>query len=330
MLKLSWKTKVVGIGGLLVLLGVLPAVAQVGLSPEGVRAGASLINDLDLAPSKYWLGLECLALRAPLREQLQLPDKQGLLVVAVVPESPAAKAGIARHDILWSVDGKPLMTPGDLIQAVERAKTGKMAVELIHAGKRKTIDATPTQRPEGSLRQLPLPPEAADWNTIQKWMEQQWGDKNASGPLHFRIWHPGARSCRETDLADAGEYERGREQGRRSAGQDHGQTGRGKMADHGEPTAEAAGRRPSLRGTHARAGRVGPGGHRAPRLTMRPGPRLPSRPLRRRNLLPPSSFEDRVEQRLEELGRRVDKIMESIDKSMQNQSQKADDQPVEK
>ncbi len=329
MLKLSWKTKVVGIGGLLVLLGVLPAVAQVGLSPEGVRAGASLINDLDLAPSKYWLGLECLALPAPLREQLQLPDKQGLLVVAVVPESPAAKAGIARHDILWSVDGKPLMTPGDLIQAVERAKTGKMAVELIHAGKRKTIEATPTLRPEGSLRQVPLPPEAADWNTIQKWMEQQWGDKNASGPLHFRIWHPGAILPREpippmpanmsVVVSKEGDQpakitvKRGEEKWQTTENQLQ------KLPDDVRPYVER------MLGRDA-SGLVGI--ERS--LDHATGAATPKPPAPAAKSPPPSSFEDRVEQRLEELGRRVDKIMESIDKSMQNQSQKADDQPVEK
>ena len=49
---------------------------------------------------QYWLGVECLPVMPALRAQLNLPEKQGLLVAAVAPESPAASAGIKQHDIL--------------------------------------------------------------------------------------------------------------------------------------------------------------------------------------------------------------------------------------
>ena len=80
---------------------------------------------------------------AALYSQLALPQNQGLLVVAVMPEGPVAKAGVVRHDILWSVNGKPLSSPGDLTQTIESGKTGKVVLEVIRAGKRQTLEATP-------------------------------------------------------------------------------------------------------------------------------------------------------------------------------------------
>jgi membrane-associated protease RseP (regulator of RpoE activity) len=303
--------KILAVGGLL-LLGAATASAQQAFSAGDLReVRPSLINDLDLTPPKYWLGVECLALPAPLREQLQLPEKQGLLVVAVVPESPAAKAGIARHDILWSVDGKPLTAARDLIQAVERVKSGKLAVEVIHAGKRKTVDAAPTRRPEGSSPQAP--PAVADWNTIQKWIEQQWAENNDAGPLHFRILHSGAilppmppmpdnmsvTVSKQGDQPAKITVKRGEQEWETTENQlqklpddvrpyVNRMLGRGALGLAGveralERAAESAAHKPPAAGK----GASGP------------------------------SFEDRVEQQLEALNRRIDKIMQSLEKPPQ-------------
>jgi hypothetical protein len=43
-----------------------------------------------------------------LASQLGLVNGQGLLVTSVQPNSPAAKAGLEVHDILWELDGKPV------------------------------------------------------------------------------------------------------------------------------------------------------------------------------------------------------------------------------
>ena len=51
-----------------------------------------------LPASKYWLGGVPAGDARP-AAQLNLPDKQGLLVEAVTPEGPAAKTGIRQHDV---------------------------------------------------------------------------------------------------------------------------------------------------------------------------------------------------------------------------------------
>ncbi len=153
----------------------------------GVAYGSVVIGE-------YWVGLQCYPATPPLRAQLNLPEKQGLVVATVVPESPAAKAGIAKHDILMKAGEKALASPRDLVEAVDAAKGKALKIEVIHSGARKTVEATPTKRPE-RLHAMPQQRgERPDIEVMQKWVEgMQSGELGeARTPFRFRIFHPGA------------------------------------------------------------------------------------------------------------------------------------------
>jgi len=199
MLKISWMC-----GVAVVLLGAMTAAAQppelaadtitmgpgvITIGPVRISASAEAVE-----PSEYWLGVNCMSVPPPLRAQLGLPENQGLLVEGVMPESPAAKAGIVRYDVLLAAAGKPLASPRDLIQAVDTAKEAKLAIELLHEGKKKTVEATPAKRSEEARRKVIPLPEGADWDTVQKWIEGMRPGEQADGqpPLRFRFFHPGA------------------------------------------------------------------------------------------------------------------------------------------
>ena len=49
---------------------------------------------------KHWIGMLGGPATPELRAQLDIPEGQGLLVRQVVPDSPAAKAGLQDFDIL--------------------------------------------------------------------------------------------------------------------------------------------------------------------------------------------------------------------------------------
>jgi C-terminal processing protease CtpA/Prc len=55
----------------------------------------------------------------------------GLLVVEVGPQTPAARAGIQRGDVLIAVNGRELQSVGQLIRAVQRAQNDEVRIELI-------------------------------------------------------------------------------------------------------------------------------------------------------------------------------------------------------
>jgi hypothetical protein len=169
-------------------------------SPSRLEPRLELIGDTaaikSLPASSYWLGIWCSPVPNALRLQLELPAKQGVLVEGVAPDSPAAKAGLARYDVLLRAGEKPLAEPPDLVKAVEAAKGGKLKLELLRGGKPKTIEIAPEKRPEAPGRQVGEPPRPGDWETMDNWMREMWrgreGGDGRQQPFRFRLFHPGA------------------------------------------------------------------------------------------------------------------------------------------
>ena len=86
------------------------------------------------APS-YWIGVSIDEVDDTLREHLKLGEKVGLVVSDVLKDSPAAKVGLEKNDILLQADGKPLKAPDDLVKSVQATKgTATIHLRIRHAG----------------------------------------------------------------------------------------------------------------------------------------------------------------------------------------------------
>lgn len=100
---------------------------------------------------KYWIGLLGGTIHAdhPLRAHVDIPENQGLLVANVVPDSPAAKAGLKKHDILLRANDMDLHDMRDLVEIVrtEGEKKGQITLEVLRHGDRETVYLTPEDRP---------------------------------------------------------------------------------------------------------------------------------------------------------------------------------------
>jgi S1-C subfamily serine protease len=98
----------------------------------------------------------------------------GVLVVTVVPGSPAEKSGISRGDIVLSVDGKDVNAATELAAAVEKRKPGEsLSVKLSHGDTVKTVSLTLAEengRPYAGIIPLPSGPGRAGWG----WMRGPW------------------------------------------------------------------------------------------------------------------------------------------------------------
>ncbi len=100
-----------------------------------------------MAPGFGWLGQNArlgVFVDPPadaLREQLDLPAGQGLIVRQVLPDSAAAKVGLRPHDLLLEFDGKPVPNRVDeftrLVTAVKPDTT--VEVVVMRKGKKETI-----------------------------------------------------------------------------------------------------------------------------------------------------------------------------------------------
>jgi serine protease Do len=104
------------------------------------------------------------------------PAKDGVLVTAVVPGSPAEKAGLEAGDRIVAIDGRAVATEKDLRDALHGLDAGKrVTVEVKRDGDRKRLDATLGERQElralagsrafmvpGDIHVTPLPEGALD------------------------------------------------------------------------------------------------------------------------------------------------------------------------
>ena len=89
-----------------------------------------------------YLGVGIQALTADLRQSLGASGEGGVLVTEVQPESPAAKAGVLRGDIVVELGGKHVDSPQRFRNAIAQAGVGtKVALVVQRQGKNQKLDA---------------------------------------------------------------------------------------------------------------------------------------------------------------------------------------------
>ena len=77
-----------------------------------------------------------------------MPELNGVLVIEVVDDSPAAKAGIKPCDLIRNVNGSAVNDPSEVQLAVDRGQVGLvMPLVVERAGEQQTLDVTPEELP---------------------------------------------------------------------------------------------------------------------------------------------------------------------------------------
>jgi serine protease Do len=74
-----------------------------------------------------------------LRQAVGLPDTDGLLIREVADESPAARAGLARGDLIVAAGGQPVARIDDLFDALPAAGGGMIELRVIRGAEERTI-----------------------------------------------------------------------------------------------------------------------------------------------------------------------------------------------
>jgi serine protease Do len=112
-----------------------------------------------------WLGIGGVTLTPDVAQAMDLPaDQRGALVIAVTPDSPAAKAGLRGSDTEATVNGEAVPVGGDVIVAIDQQPVKAMddligylgrstqvgqtvTLTVLRDGKEKQIDVTLAARP---------------------------------------------------------------------------------------------------------------------------------------------------------------------------------------
>ncbi|BAY63926.1 peptidase S1 and S6 chymotrypsin/Hap [Calothrix brevissima NIES-22] len=89
-----------------------------------------------------YLGVQMVTLTSELAKQnntdpnssIQLPEVNGVLVMRVIPNSPAASAGIRRGDVIVQIDGQAVSTAEQLQNVVENSRLGQVLQVKVQRG----------------------------------------------------------------------------------------------------------------------------------------------------------------------------------------------------
>ncbi len=100
-----------------------------------------------LRAARAFLGVQTIDLTPELREHFRVSKDAGVLVGKVVPDSPAAKAGLRVGDIITAVDGSAVESPGGLSRSVRNRKKGDaLRIDYTRNGANATAVATVIER----------------------------------------------------------------------------------------------------------------------------------------------------------------------------------------
>ena len=137
-----------GYGTMLVSDGTngIPAPLIVLTSGGGASSGSlgAFGGDANLDHREMtWLGVTVNEAPDVLSSQLGLDPGVGLVVTYVMTNSPAAKAGLQKNDVLVEFNGQSLVHPAQLRKLVQVRKEGEVVKLMFYrAGKKQTVSAT--------------------------------------------------------------------------------------------------------------------------------------------------------------------------------------------
>jgi len=98
---------------------------------------------------RAYLGVVATAVPDMLAAHLGLKEGEGIVLRALLPESPAAKAGLAMHDVITRISGEPVGSSEELTGKINARRPGDaVALDLIRDGKPMALDVTLEKRPQ--------------------------------------------------------------------------------------------------------------------------------------------------------------------------------------
>jgi serine protease Do len=117
------------------------------------------------------LGVIIQPLAHDLAEQFDLEANRGVLVAEVMPDTPAAKAGVEPGDVIVEYAGQAVSNPRELQAFVERSEPGaKQALVILRDGDKKTLKVVPREQAadsEGTGR-THSGPESRQFSRLEK------------------------------------------------------------------------------------------------------------------------------------------------------------------
>jgi serine protease Do len=98
-----------------------------------------------------WLGVSVQDIDDNLAAYFNLPDKEGVIIAKVMPDSPAQKGGLKEGDVIRRFDGKTVKDLKALLRIVSRTEVGKnVTIRVIRDKKEIPVTVQVGERPSGT------------------------------------------------------------------------------------------------------------------------------------------------------------------------------------
>ncbi len=113
--------------------------------------------------TRGWLGVMIQEVTPELAEQFELDEPQGALVGRVMPDGPAAEAGIERGDVIVEFDGEAIESWNELPRVVAATPVDKkVRVTVLRDGRRKSLRVMVGTLEDDEVRKLASAPGSAE------------------------------------------------------------------------------------------------------------------------------------------------------------------------
>ncbi len=123
-----------------------PALA---IEAPGDRAAPPAAAAENTIKEQAYLGIVSAAIPEMLSVHLGVRNGEGVMIRSVMPDGPAAKAGVQEHDLLLTIDGSPAFSNTDVSETILSHQPGDtVKLGLIQRGKAIELDVTLGKRPE--------------------------------------------------------------------------------------------------------------------------------------------------------------------------------------
>jgi serine protease Do len=100
-----------------------------------------------------WTGISGQPVTPDMVQSLGLETARGALINNIVPDSPAARAGLRPGDVILSVDGRPVNDPQDVRYRLQTKEINTTAtLEVMRGGRQMTVELTTELPPEKPKR----------------------------------------------------------------------------------------------------------------------------------------------------------------------------------
>lgn len=144
-----------------------------GLSGFGLSAGPFGNPDgenpfaVPVKLSEYWLGAVVAPVPPETAAQLGLDEGIGVVIREIVPDSPAAKAGLRQYDIITQLGDAAVSGRESIGQTLDSAQGKPLTTEFYRKGKLETVELTAEKRPEPAVTDTFSPEQSTNAEPVE-------------------------------------------------------------------------------------------------------------------------------------------------------------------